>query len=103
MHITKNPYVNALLASAYIVLGVNIMNFGSSFVKNIEGTLYLPMAMLSLFVFSAGLMGFLFVLEPLTMYLDGKRQEAVVFFLKTLGTFALCTIGLFAIVLGIGM
>ena len=83
-------------------MNLNIMNFGSSFVKNIEGTLYLPMAMLSLFVFSAGLMGFLFVFEPLAMYFDGKRAEAIAFFLKTLGTFAICTLGLFSLVLIVG-
>jgi hypothetical protein len=34
-------------------------------------------------------MGYLFVLGPLTLYLDGKKKEAVSDFLKTVGTFAL--------------
>lgn len=86
----KNPYLNALAAGAYIVF---IVLVASTFadnpsIENSKYSLLLPMTMLSLFVFSAALMGFLFVYQPLTMYLDNKKKEAVVFFAKTLGTFA---------------
>lgn len=88
MQINKNPYVNALLAGAYIILVALGLNWTAG-MKNIEGTFFVPMFMLSFFVFSAAIMGYLFILNPLTLYLDGKKREAVSDFLKTLGTFAL--------------
>ncbi|MEK7176936.1 MAG: hypothetical protein AAB719_01395 [Patescibacteria group bacterium] len=53
-----------------------------------EETILMPILMLSLFVLSAAVMGYLFVYEPLRLHLDNQRQEAVSFFLKTVGTFA---------------
>ena len=87
---TKNPYINAFFAGAYIMLIVLVLN---TFVDNpaLEqsgGSIFIPMVMLSLFVFSAAVMGFLFVYRPLGLYLDGKKNEAVTFFVKTLLTFA---------------
>jgi hypothetical protein len=35
-------------------------------------------------------MGFLFVYQPLQLYMEGRKAEALAFFLRTLGTFALC-------------
>lgn len=83
----KNPYVNALLAGAYIVLIALGLNWTSGF-EGVEDTFFTPMFMLALFVFSAAVMGYLFVLNPLTLYLDGHKKEAVNHFLKTLGAFA---------------
>jgi len=89
---TKNPYINALLAGAYIALIVLLMNtfVDNPALENSAHVIFIPMAMLSLFVFSAAVMGFLFVYRPLALYLDGKKQEAVIFFGKTLATFAVC-------------
>lgn len=84
----KNPYLNALLAGVYIMLVVWGLNW-TSHLKEIQGTFYVPMFMLSFFVFSAAVMGYLFVLNPLTLYIDGHKKEAVSDFLKTLGAFAL--------------
>ena len=50
-----------------------------------------PMAMLSLLVFSVSLMGYLFFFQPVQMYLDGQKREAVELFTKTLGAFAVIT------------
>jgi nitrate reductase NapE component len=36
-------------------------------------------------------MGYLFLSEPLMLYFDGKKQEAVTFFFTTVGTFAIIT------------
>jgi len=88
MQINKNPYINAILAGVYIMLVAFGLNWTSG-MKEIEGTFYLPMFMLSFFVFSAAIMSYLFVFNPLTLYLDGKKEEAVSNFLKTLGTFAI--------------
>lgn len=43
---------------------------------------------LSLFVLSAAVMGYLFVYQPLKFFFEGKQQEAVRFFLLTVAFFA---------------
>jgi valyl-tRNA synthetase len=62
-----------------------------------KGGLLIPMVMLSLFTLSAAVMGYLFVSEPLMMYFDGKKKEAVSFFLTTVASFAAVTLVLVAI------
>jgi len=47
---------------------------------------------LSLFVLSAAVMGFLFVYQPLQLYLDCHKKEGVDFFFKTVGSFAIITV-----------
>jgi len=90
----KNPYVNALLASLYIVMIVFVL---TTFTDNpalgkTQASILVPMVMLSLFVLSATVMGFLFVYQPATLYLDNKKHEALTFFAKTVGTFAVCAL-----------
>lgn len=89
---TKNPFLNAALASAYIIAIVNLISFFGNIGEDKPDTVFIPMAMLSLLVLSVATMGLLFFVEPLRMFLDGKRTEAVSFFLKTLGTFAAITL-----------
>jgi len=91
----KNPYLNALCASAYIVLLVSII--WSVQKPDTPDTILIPMTMLSLFVLSAAVMGYLFILQPAQLYLDGKKQEAISFFLKTVGTFACLTAALLVV------
>ena len=86
----KNPHLHAVLASLYIVAIVLAINFGSHHAPP-KDNLLMPMAMLSLFVLSASVMGYLFVFEPAQMYLSGKKHEAISFFVKTVGTFAVIT------------
>ena len=87
----RNPYIHAVLASAYIVLIVLTINFGSHHAPAKDNIL-MPMTMLSLFVLSACVMGYLFIFQPAQMYLNGKKQDAISFFLKTVGTFAVITV-----------
>lgn len=91
---TKNPLYNALLAAGYIVLVVSAI----SMFEGAEGpeTILVPITMLSLFVLSAALMGYLFFYQPAMLYLDGNKTEAVNLFLKTLGFFAGITVLLLA-------
>lgn len=63
-------------------------NFYAPHVVIVEESIFVPIAMLSLFVFSASTMSYLFLYEPLCLLLDGKRKEAVVLFFQTLGVFA---------------
>ena len=86
-----NPYLNAFLASAYIIGLVSLVEFLFNRGPEGSGAVIIPMMMLSLLVLSVTIMGYLFLLEPLRMFLDGKRREAVTFFLTTVGTFAVLT------------
>ena len=88
---SRNPYINALLAAAYIVFVVLLIKYGPAYVRDKPDTILAPMAMLSLLVFSVALMGYLFFLQPIAMYLEGQKSEAVELFTKTLGTFAVIT------------
>jgi hypothetical protein len=90
---TKNPFLNAVWAALYIGLIVGVLTtFVDSKEENMAGfQTLIPIVMLSLFTLSASVMGYLFLYEPGKLYFDGKREEAVAFFLKTVGTFALIT------------
>jgi len=87
---TKNPFYNALAAVAYIVMIVFTMNFIDSKEVNIGMAQFImPIMILSLLVLSVAVMGYVFCFQPLRLYLDGKKREAVSLFLETLGIFAI--------------
>ena len=92
----KNPYINALVAVGYI--GAIVLTIGSF--ENIDGpdTLLAPMVMISLLVLSVAVMSALFFYQPGLLFLEGKKEEALKFFSKTLATFA-CLTGLFIVLL----
>lgn len=88
---TKNPYYNAGLALCYIIFVVLVINFGSKWAERVEENLLMPIGMLSLFVLSASVMGYIFLSQPIIMFLDGKRKEAINLFLRTVAVFATIT------------
>jgi len=91
---SKNPFLNSLAALAYIVIVVLTINLISATEVNTGIAQYvMPIMVLSLFTLSAAVMGYLFCFKPLTMFLEGKKDEAVKLFLKTVGIFALLTLG----------
>lgn len=92
---TKNPFLNALTALLYIALIASLMFYG---VGNTPGpdTVIIPIAMISLFTFSAAVMGYVFLYQPLQLYFDGKKKQALNLFLKTLGIFGVITAFLLA-------
>ena len=96
---TKNPFINALCASAYIGIVACIMFYGINHdpVTN-KPTVFIPIAILSLFSLSAAIMGCSFFYQPVRLYLDGEKQKAIKLLFSTIGSFAVLT-GIFAIVL----
>ena len=94
----KNPYLNAVLAAVYIVLIVLVIHGFAIVGEDKEDTIIIPMTMLSLLVLSVSVMGGLFALQPLRMYLDGQKQEAVKFFTRTVATFA-CMAVIFVLIM----
>ncbi|HWB33902.1 MAG TPA: hypothetical protein VG753_01080 [Candidatus Paceibacterota bacterium] len=99
---TTKPLYNAVLAAGYIV---GLVYFIFTFVAQPNTPdsqtpfLLIPIAMLSLLVLSAAVMGYLFLYEPLMLYFDNKKQEAVQFFLQTTGIFAVFTCVILALLL----
>src|SRR5690242_16663848 len=87
-----NPFVNALGASAYIFGVALFMNFITSIRHDTPDTIIDGAAFISLFVFSAATMGFLFFYRPIMLLAEDKKKEAIDFFLKTLSTFGVVTI-----------
>jgi len=88
---TKNPFLNALLASGYISLVASAMYYSPKYAGSVDAVI-VPVTVLSLFVLSAVVMGVLFFYQPIQMYLDGAKREAVSLFLKTVGVFAVITV-----------
>ena len=87
----KNPYINALLASLYITVVATIM-FNAEKIFGKVDTFVIPILVISLFTFSAAIMGYLFFFVPLQLYIDKQTKQAVHFFLKTLVSFAVVTL-----------
>lgn len=87
----NNPYVNAFLAGLYIAVPASILYYAGEYVGRVSGPLG-PIAFLALFVLSAAIMGFLFVSQPLRLFLEGNKTEAFAFFSKTVGAFAVITL-----------
>ena len=89
---TKNPIYNALFAISYIVVLVTAVNFTATHLEGVVNeSIFLPMTVLAVLVLSVALMGYLFFYQPVLMLLDGKREEGVQLFLKTVGVFAVAT------------
>ncbi|KKT62266.1 MAG: hypothetical protein UW88_C0001G0123 [Candidatus Collierbacteria bacterium GW2011_GWD2_45_10] len=68
------------------------MNFATQPLKNKPDTFFAPIVFLSLLTLSVAVMAFLFFYQPLMLFLEGKKKEAVNLFLKTVGIFATITI-----------
>jgi hypothetical protein len=86
---TKNPIYNALAAFGYIVVVVTAITLLSKVEANAElGQFLMPIIMLSLLTLSVATMGYIFFLQPIKLYLEKKKEDAIQLFLKTLGYFA---------------
>lgn len=87
---TKNPFLNALAATAYITFVGVFMNWGTRVAPKHDSWLT-PIAVISLFTLSAAVMGYVFLYQPGLMVLDGKKKQGVTLFLQTVAVFAVLT------------
>lgn len=87
----KKPFLNGLLASAYIFVLALVMNIGEKFAYQPD-TFLMPVLFLSLFTLSAAVVGYLFCFESIQLLVVGKKQQAIKYFLQTTGTFAVITV-----------
>ena len=94
----KKPFLYASAAALYIFIIVSAIFYAIKTNLLPEQTILIPMTMLGLFVLSALVMGFLFLYEPLCLFLEHHKKEAAFFFAKIVGFFA-CFVVLFIILL----
>lgn len=88
---SKNPLVNALSASVYIILVVAVMTWVTQPLKNKPDTFFAPVTVLFVLTLSVAVMAYLFFYQPLQLFIEGKKKEAVDLFVKTVGIFAVFT------------
>lgn len=89
---TKNPLINALSASVYIVLVVSTMTFLTQPLRDKPDTFFTPITVLFVLTLSVAVMAYLFFYQPIMFFIDGKKKEAVNLFVKTIGIFAVITL-----------
>ena len=92
---SKNPFYNALAALAYIVFVVLTINLiDETEVNTGMGQYVMPIMVISIFTLSAAVMGYIFCFKPISLLLEGRKEEAVKLFLKTVAVFGLITLSI---------
>lgn len=93
---TKNPFINAALALGYVIAVVSLISFGPTLLDAPkEDNILMPIGMISLLTLSTAMMAYLFFYQPLMMFFENKRAEAVKLFLHTVAIFACFTLCVF--------
>ena len=91
---SKIPFINAFFAISYIVI-VSLILYSGTVFKVGNNSVIAPIALISLFTFSAAIMGYLFLYQPFIFYFDGKKKQALDLFFQTLLIFGGITIAVF--------
>jgi len=97
INMSKNPFVNALAAMAYITVVASVLYYGSKAITPVDGVI-IPISFLSLFVLSAALMGYFSLYQPIQLFLADRQKEATWLFLTTVAIFA-CITGAMVLIL----
>lgn len=84
--ILKYASMSASLMSLYVIIIGSFFHYAPTIFggPNKPDTVFIPIAMLLLFVFSATLSGTIVLGRPILWYIDGKKKEAVMLFSYTL-------------------
>jgi hypothetical protein len=93
---TRNPILNAVVAAIYIVVVGILLFYGSQALGPVNSVLA-PIAIISLFTLSAAVMGYVFLSEPIALYFNDKKGEALGLFTRTVIYFAAITLIVFII------
>ncbi|NMC99384.1 MAG: hypothetical protein GYA62_06665 [Bacteroidales bacterium] len=67
------------------------MTFVTQPLKNKPDTFLAPITALSLLTLSVAVMAYLFFYQPLQLFIEGRKKEAVNLFIKTVGIFGIIT------------
>jgi hypothetical protein len=94
----NNPYISALAAMSYIGgLMLFLLPVLGYLDKGGDVEVFAPFIILSLLVLSVATMAFLFFYQPLLFIIDRKHKEAVNYFMRVIGTFAVGTVVVIAL------
>ena len=97
--IIKNAVLGSVATVIYITLVATFLSHAQQiFGKDEPKGPFIPIAMLSLLVFSVALVGSLIFGRPIFWYLEGKKKEAITLLAYTLAVFFLFTIAAFSVV-----
>ena len=91
-NILKYAVINSLGTAAYIVLVVSLIFFLGNKFSGGDETIFIPIAMLMLLVFSVAFVGSLIFGRPIIWYLNGKKKEALSLLFYTMGIFFAITL-----------
>ena len=98
--ILKTALMNSLATTLYIILVASFLFYaGNAKWGQQTPTIFIPILMLMLLVFSAALTGLAMLGRPVLWYLDGKKKEALLLIGYTLGIFFLTVLFLFGLML----
>ena len=97
--VIKYAVINSLGTATYIVLIVSLIFFLGNKFSGGDETIFAPIAMLMLLVFSVALVGSLIFGRPIIWYLNGKKKDAALLLAYTLGIFFAITLIVFLILL----
>ena len=99
---SKNPLYNAFGAALYIFLVVTVMTLVTQPLRDKPDTFFAPITVLFMLTLSVAVMAYLFFYQPLLLFINGKKKQAVDLFVKTVGYFAIFTaLVLVALTLGV--
>jgi len=99
----KSPSLkNAFFAASYIIFIVVALTLATEPLRDKDDTLFTPVVVLSVLTLSVAVMAYLFFYDPMLLFLEGKRREAVDVFLKTVFIFGIFT-GLSILLLSAGI
>lgn len=68
------------------------MTFVTKPLKNKPDTFFAPVTVLFVLTLSVSVMAYLFFYQPLILFIEGKKKEAVNLFVKTVAFFATITV-----------
>lgn len=93
-------FLHSLGVVVYVAIVAAIMSQAETLFDGGE-TIWAPIVMLLLFTLSAAIVGMLIFGQPVMLYLNGKRQEAVALILGTLGFLTFEVLLILVIMLGL--
>jgi len=97
-NILKSAAIDALGTALYVAVVASFMFYGPKFFESGKpDTVFAPIMMLLLFVFSAALTGSLMFGRPVIWFLDGKKKEALSLLIYTLLIFFILTVVAFSL------
>ena len=94
--IIKRGLLHASGAFLYIV-AVATMMYNANHVFGTKDNFLTPILVLSLFVLSAAVMGMLIFGKPVMLYMDGKKRDSVKLVTSTIGSLAVITVLVIAV------